>query len=40
VGQLAREVFAHVGFRIVREIEPRHLPDVRQALGQTQPMLS
>jgi len=40
VGQLAREVFAHVGFRVVREIEPSHLPDMRQPLGQTQPMLS
>jgi serine/threonine-protein kinase len=40
VGQLAREVFAHVGFRPVKEIEPRHLPDARQPSGQTQPMLS
>jgi len=40
VGQLAREVFAHVGFRPVKEIDPRHLPDVRQPSGQTQPMLS
>ena len=39
-GHLAREVFAHVGFRVVREIEQQHLPDIRQPLGQTQPMLS
>ena len=40
VGQLAREVFAHVGFRVVKEIDASHLPDMRQPLGQTQPMLS
>jgi len=40
IGHLAREVFAHVGFRLVKEIEPRHLPDLRPPLGQTQPMLS
>ena len=40
IEQLAREVFAHVGFRVVREIEPRHLPDIRQPMGPTQPILS
>ena len=40
VGQLAREVFAHIGFRVVREIDPSHLPDVRSPQGQTQPRLS
>ena len=37
-GHLPREVFSHVGFRLVRELGRNLLPDAREPSGQTRPV--